>query len=168
MLMSLLDAGLVAIAFVQANREKRQQRLHGVLKPEALSRAERRMVKFLRDQIDGGFLRTSTRRCPECQKPFSILKLAKVELDVCRACEGLWFDAGELQHFTGFSKDVPADQLRSRQSRYDCPVCGETMQECVFIRSYNLLADKCLADHGVYLEKGELGRAFDILRPPHG
>ena len=164
--MSLLDAGLVAVAFVQANRERRQQHVHSAFRYEALSLKERRMVKSLQDQINGGFLFSSAKLCPECQKPFSILKLDEVELDACRACEGLWFDAGELQHFTGFSKDVPADQLHSRRSKYDCPVCGETMQECVFIRSYNLLADKCLADHGVYLEKGELERAFDILEFP--
>jgi len=36
------------------------------------------------------------------------------------------------------------------------------MQEHVFIRSHNLLADQCLAGHGVYLEKGELERASGI------
>jgi Zn-finger nucleic acid-binding protein len=164
--MTSFDAGLVAIAFAQANRAKRQKRLDNYFKKKknVLSPEESRIVKSIQDQISGSALCSSAKLCPECRKPFSILKLDDVELDACRACEGIWFDTGELQHFTGFSKDVPADHLHSRTSKYDCPVCGEAMKEHVFIRSHNLLADKCLANHGVYLEKGELERAFVLSR----
>jgi Zn-finger nucleic acid-binding protein len=162
--MTLLDAGLVANAFVHANRANAQTHMDhppGEEK-EGLSPEERRMLESIQAQISSSAHRFSVKRCPECRNYLSLLKLDNVELDVCCACQGIWFDLGELQHFTGFTRDVPAEHLYSRISKYSCPVCGEIMQEHVFIRSYNLLADQCLAGHGVYLEKGELERAFGI------
>jgi Zn-finger nucleic acid-binding protein len=159
------DAGLVAMAFARANRARRQQRLDNALKKKenVLSPEESCIIASIQEQISHSVRFSSTKRCPECSRPFSILKLEGVELDACWLCQGIWFDAGELRHFTGFSRDVPADHLHSRTSRYACPVCGETMKEHVFVRSYNLLADKCLADHGVYLEQGELERALSLF-----
>lgn len=158
------DAGLVAIAFARAHRAKTKSRPNSSTrhKQPMLSPEEDRIIASLQEQISHSVHFSSTKRCPECSRPFSILKLEGVELDACWLCQGIWFDAGELRHFTGFSRDVPADHLHSRRSRYACPVCGETMEEHVFVRSYNLLADKCLADHGVYLEQGELERALGI------
>ena len=162
--MALFDAGLVASAFVHANGEKRQTQPEDSLekREKVLSPEESRIVESIQEQISKRPHRFSVKKCPECRNYFSMLKLDGVDLDVCCVCKGIWFDVGELQHFTGFTRDVPADYLHSRMSKYDCPVCGETMQEHVFIRSYNLLADQCLAGHGVYLEKGELERAFGI------
>ena len=157
------DAGLVAIAFARANRVQTPRRQEKSLKQKTLLSPEGiQVVASIQEQIMGSVRLSSSKRCPECARPFSVLKLDGVELDACWLCQGIWFDAGELCHLTGFSKDVPADHLHSRRSRFACPVCGETMQEHVFIRSHNLLADKCLANHGVYLEKGELERAFGI------
>ena len=159
------DAGLVAIAFARANRAKTRTRRDSSIrhKLSMLSPEEGRIIASLQEQISHSVHFSSTKRCPECSRFFSILKLEGVELDACWLCQGIWFDAGELRHFTGFSRDVPAEHLCSRRSRYACPVCGETMEEHVLVRSYNLLADKCLAGHGIYLDKGELERAFDIL-----
>jgi Zn-finger nucleic acid-binding protein len=157
------DTGLVAIAFARAHRARvPKRRLKAIKKSKTLSPEESQMVASIQAQIAGCVRLSSTKRCPECARPFSVVKLDGVELDACWLCQGIWFDAGELRHLTGFSQDLPAVQLQSRRSRYACPVCGETMQEHVFIHSHNLLADKCPADHGVYLEKGELERAFGI------
>jgi len=162
--MTLLDAGLVANVFAHASRAKGQtQADHSPKeKKEGLSPEESRMVESIQEQISSNAHRFSIKRCPECRNYFSLLKLDGVELDVCCACKGIWFDLGELQHFTGFTRDVPADYLHSRASKYKCPVCGEIMQEHVLVRRYNLLADQCPAGHGVYLEKGELERAFGL------
>ncbi|MBW2369038.1 MAG: zf-TFIIB domain-containing protein [Deltaproteobacteria bacterium] len=158
------DAGLVAKAFAHANKAKRKGRLDRSLPAtkKAFSTEEGRIVKSIQNQVSNDTLCASNKLCPECRKPFSIIKLDDIALDACCSCQGIWFDAGELQQFTGFTKDIPADHLHGRTSKYDCPVCGVVMKEHVFIRGHNLLADKCPNDHGVYLEKGELERVLDI------
>gem|GEM_PF-5290127 len=34
--------------------------------------------------------------CPECQEPLGVFRVKDVELDRCRRCKGVWFDAGEF------------------------------------------------------------------------
>ena len=98
----------------------------------------------------------------------SLLFIKEVEIDYCLCCSSIWFDPGELKAFTGLDKDVPSDQLKSRQSKYNCPECDRKMNELVFLRPYNLLVDRCPFGHGVYLEKGELERALDVSNPLRG
>ena len=35
--------------------------------------------------------------CPLCKRSSSALTMAGVELDLCRSCQSLWFDADELE-----------------------------------------------------------------------
>ena len=101
--------------------------------------------------------------CPECSRNFVSLKIKGSEVDFCRYCKSYWFDSGELAQVTGRTTDIPDTTLRSRESEYPCPVCGEIMKEHIFLRGDNLLVDRC-PDHGVYLESGELQRAIDTLK----
>lgn len=34
--------------------------------------------------------------CPECSQPLQTLEYSNIHLQGCEACEGLWFDAGQL------------------------------------------------------------------------
>lgn len=38
-------------------------------------------------------------KCPECQIPLTRESLENIELDVCKGCEGIWFDSGELRRY---------------------------------------------------------------------
>ncbi len=35
--------------------------------------------------------------CPVCKSAMITLELAKVEIDYCTGCKGVWLDAGELE-----------------------------------------------------------------------
>lgn len=105
---------------------------------------------------------TSSRTCPECQRNFIIITVDGTEIDCCPYCRSFWFDSSELAVICVEEKDIPETALRSRTSKYPCPVCGEIMKEHLYLRGNNLLVDRCPA-HGVYLETGELKRAFDAL-----
>lgn len=96
--------------------------------------------------------------CPECGGTFTLISIKNIELEYCPTCQSLWFDEGELKALTGLTKDVPADDLKSRESKLLCPVCQKNMEEFVFKRNDNLLVDKCI--HGVYLQGGEFTRAL--------
>jgi len=121
------------------------------------------LIDSINEQFGKDDLPISQKICPECNRPFVIIRLGNIEVDTCPDCEGIWFDTGELAQISGFSQDIPADDLQSRRSRFKCPVCSTIMKECVFLRTHNLLADKCPNHHGVYLEKGELERIFKLI-----
>ena len=109
---------------------------------------------------------TEQRNCPECNRASIIVRIEDVEVDYCVSCEGCWFDPGELRAITGLSEDVPAADLAHRRSRFHCPDCAVEMTEHVFLQPYNLLVDRCPSCHGVYLERGELKRAFELTPAP--
>ncbi|MCP4134696.1 MAG: zf-TFIIB domain-containing protein [bacterium] len=119
---------------------------------------------------------TSERVCPECQRNFFLIDIllenpnkkkraGKIELEIdgCKFCKSLWFDSEELRTVTEQSRDVPSENLASRKSTYPCPVCDAAMNQYVYKAPDNIIVDKCLNGHGVYLESGELERIFKTL-----
>lgn len=68
------------------------------------------------------------RDCPDCRvrlQPFWMPAQrmgGEVELDRCRTCGGVWFDAGELSDASG--KTVSTGSQRAKRT---CPACGATM-----------------------------------------
>lgn len=99
--------------------------------------------------------------CPECTRQMIMMRIEGLDIDYCLKCRGFWFDKGELLQFTDMESDVPGDQLRHRDSRFNCPICQQTMLEFQFCQGSNLMVDAC-RDHGVYLEDHELVRAFEV------
>jgi Zn-finger nucleic acid-binding protein len=126
-----------------------------------LSKFEIELVEAINSQIVKSDLPESSKLCPECHKKFSIIELMNIEVDCCVRCHSFWFDSGELMEFHGLESDAPSSNLKSRASKYKCPVCSEKMREVVFQAPHNLLLDQC-DDHGVYLENGELNRVVEI------
>lgn len=105
----------------------------------------------------------SPKKCPECHHNFIVIMVEGLEAESCVFCQGLWLDNSELKTITGLSKDVPGDVLQHRKSKYKCPICLETMNEYLFTQQGNILVDKCLNGHGVYLESDELKRIKELL-----
>jgi Zn-finger nucleic acid-binding protein len=104
----------------------------------------------------------SPKKCPECHHNFIVILIEGIEVESCMFCQSLWLDRSELASITGLSKDVPGEILKHRKSKHKCPLCQETMNEYLFTQNDNLLVDKCLNGHGVYLESEELKRILDI------
>ncbi|TVR45120.1 MAG: hypothetical protein EA402_05065 [Planctomycetota bacterium] len=116
--------------------------------------------RSIRDQIERGV--EGRLACPECGKTMVTVNIEGVELDTCASCKGFWFDDGELAHFTGLREDIANPALKDRASRYQCPVCQETMREVVFKAPFNLLIDRCPNGHGVYCEAKEFEWAMGL------
>ena len=128
-----------------------------------LSGSQIKLLKSLVTELEDEDYIESERICPECKRNFRLIKLDDIFVDGCRFCKSLWFDAGELKSITGLLKDVPSDNLRNRDSKYECPICYTRMKEYIFKEPHNLLVDRCSFDHGVYLESGELVRVFTSI-----
>ena len=58
----------------------------------ALAEQDTRAAAAERERI----LAVAKNRCPKCGAPLITIKYRDVELDKCSECQGMWFDAGEL------------------------------------------------------------------------
>ncbi len=130
---------------------------------EVLTDKQAASLSLIEEQIFDEKTPESIRACPECGRNFLLLQVEGLEIDCCRYCRSYWFDKGELARIAETSEDIPDTTLRSRKSRFKCPDCGQIMNEHIYITGNNLLVDRC-PDHGVYLESGELKRAYDALK----
>lgn len=161
----------IAAAYSQAKKLGTNEGLDSVLRDQlkrlllpkrGSSKKYRQLIEEISTQLVSPDRKVSSIRCPECDEHFLLIALDGQEIDFCPNCNSFWFDAGELKHFTDLFSDVPGENLKTRVSRYRCPICSAPMKECVFISIANLLVDKCPSDHGVYLESGEFDRALNL------
>lgn len=123
-------------------------------------------------------------KCPKCPEDIELdrISFGLTDVDQCPRCEGVWFDffASELTAILERGRDHVPEQLKKsldadagrvipvaeKGKAFLCPRCG------VKLRSYwygsevgkSFLVDGCTAGCGVWLDDGELGKAFDFLR----
>lgn len=126
-----------------------------------LPKTEQEILEAIHDHINIPDLPKSSKSCPECCREFSLINISGLEIDCCVYCNSFWFDTGELMEFSGLESDVPSNHLKSRASKYRCPVCQQKMREVVFKIPSNLLVDQC-STHGVYLENKEIFRVIEM------
>jgi Zn-finger nucleic acid-binding protein len=101
--------------------------------------------------------------CPVCKNAMITLELAKVEIDYCTDCKGVWLDAGELEMLledngkankliSSFVKDTSSGE-KARQ----CPICDKKMEKIdVGHDKPTLLIDRCTKGDGLWFDSGEL------------
>lgn len=101
--------------------------------------------------------------CSACSAPMQVFFFGSVELDVCSACHGIWFDARELARVSG---RLPQFEPTGSSDR-DCPVCAFRMARGNLQSS--VIAERCEGCHGFFLDQGELATlaGFDV-QPTRG
>lgn len=111
--------------------------------------------------------------CPKCVGILQTRKIEDIEVDVCFTCEGIWFDAGELEEvikrdahdytmidvgkedYDGLELKELHDQLDVKPGK--CPRCGELMLQSQYGKSsHTVHVDMCPAGHGIWLDGGEI------------
>ncbi len=103
--------------------------------------------------------------CPKCKTAIHEMRLEGVDFDFCSSCKGMWFDRDELAFMMELKKDIPyIEKIKeaAKRTAYDCPRCGQKLEELKFDSLHNLLFDRCLSCHGIWLDKGELAKAENI------
>ncbi len=97
--------------------------------------------------------------CPKCAgkelKPQDLI--GGVEVDFCEACEGMYFEKGEMGCYLQFSKDIPnhKDLMKAATPSCKCPECGGQMKELKYVPDKELFIDLCESCGGVWLDGGE-------------
>jgi len=123
-------------------------------------------------------------RCPRCREiELTPVQAGATNLDRCSQCRGLWFDAkgDELEEVlklgrervpealkqtgpaTDPNRDTPAEQFKLVPLL--CPRCASDMISYWYggEATRTFLVDACPLGHGVWLDSGELGKAFQAL-----
>lgn len=84
-----------------------------------------------------------------------------VELDLCLAGHGVWFDAQELGILLGGGAGLLEKELgslpHSGRGR-PCPRCDRAMEEVAAPGGSGVLLDRCPNRHGLWFDDGELER----------
>jgi len=103
--------------------------------------------------------------CPRCRTELDPRKTDGVEIDECRDCRGVWFDAGELRRVKDQSDpdlgwmDVELwkheDRFRIAAKPAECPKCSRAMV-AVDYGDTGVEVDFCSSCRGVWLDAGEL------------
>ncbi len=107
------------------------------------------------------------------------LEKSGLVIDNCPACRGFWLDRGELEQMLArrASGDPDLEEIAptlERLSRTEvratgeivrqCPRCAGALGKLSFVRSdTTVIADKCAACGGIWLESGEMGLLFAIV-----
>ncbi|HCE45703.1 MAG TPA: hypothetical protein DET40_19345 [Lentisphaeria bacterium] len=103
--------------------------------------------------------------CPACDTEMLILEFNRIEIDFCHLCGGVWLDEGELEMLlqpdnTGAMavSGLMADLKKSDRpaGKRKCPVCRKTMNPVELSIEPVVEIDKCIYNHGLWFDKGEL------------
>ncbi len=94
---------------------------------------------------------SQTKRCPSCRGPMQRFFAEGIELDRCRACRGVWLDAGELADVL-FRKVEPRQVAGPSERR--CAFCARPMRTALL--PGDVTVETCGSCRGLFLDEGEL------------
>jgi len=110
--------------------------------------------------------------CPDCHKDLCEIRQSGVAIDVCIACQGLWFDRGELEVYSERATDAPVEKTSSHALQLQpgktqpCPRCRRASLEMGSLRQ--LEAGLCTGCHGVWLSSKSLENRSIVERSGDG
>jgi PAT family beta-lactamase induction signal transducer AmpG len=112
---------------------------------------------------EGGMFWSGAMRCPKCRADMEQIDYKGTEIDRCKICNGIWFDAGEIDVMkdqqaaaaidTG---DAKAGKRSNLLDSYQCPRCSGSMVKVVDPKQTHIDYETCESCHGCYLDAGEL------------
>ena len=104
-------------------------------------------------------------KCPACKQVMIVVEHAGIELDYCVSCQGVWFDASELELlFDRAQLGRAGSQLLalrtadSAEACRRCPLCRRGMAKALIGEKPEVLIDRCPAGDGLWFDGGELGQ----------
>lgn len=96
-------------------------------------------------------------KCPVCRVPTYAVEHDKIELDLCPECQGIWFDAGELELLLK-RDEAPtlAPEAASKEEDRPCPLCDKDMDKVNIGPGGGVLVDICPGGCGIWFDQNEL------------
>jgi len=111
---------------------------------------------------EGGVYWSGAMRCPKCRADMEPVRHGEVEVDRCSRCNGLWFDAGEVEALAHASSAAAIDIGDARTGRqlnpihdYRCPRCGGEVARLADPAQPHISYESCLSCGGSFFDAGE-------------
>lgn len=95
-------------------------------------------------------------KCPACKVAMYVAEHHQIELDLCASCEGVWFDADELELLLGGDDACRLEGAEVEEDDLRCPRCRKTMQKANIGPEGGVVIDVCPEGCGLWFEKGEV------------
>ena len=111
--------------------------------------------------------------CPSCKNPMLVVEYQQIEVDYCGSCQGVWFDAGELELMLdsagmGETKKVldtllESQEISTREKKLKCPICNRNMKKINIGDTDHVIIDTCFREDGVWFDGGEVDHLMKYL-----
>jgi Zn-finger nucleic acid-binding protein len=110
----------------------------------------------------GGVFWSGAMRCPKCRSDMAQIDVQGTEVDRCHMCNGLWFDAGEIEALRNKEAAAMIDTGSVTQGKeynvvdnYRCPRCGGEMCRTVDEQQRHIWYETCAECSGSFFDAGE-------------
>ncbi|MGB5487737.1 MAG: MFS transporter [Lysobacterales bacterium] len=110
----------------------------------------------------GGVFWSGAMRCPKCRSDMVQIDVQGTEVDRCNACNGLWFDAGEIEALRNKEAASLIDTGSASQGKkfnvvdnYRCPRCGGEMCRTADEQQQHIWYETCAECSGSFFDAGE-------------
>ena len=111
---------------------------------------------------EAGVFWSGAMRCPKCRADMEPVNYEGTEVDRCSICNGLWFDAGEINLVKNAGAAAAIDigdagigKQGNATDSYQCPRCSGAMVKVVDPEQTHIWYETCSSCHGSYLDAGE-------------
>lgn len=112
---------------------------------------------------EAGMFWSGAMRCPKCRSDMQPVNYDGVEVDRCGECQGIWFDAGELEALATRKQaalavdtgDARVGKEMNTTDDYRCPRCGGAMARRVDPRQRHIWYESCTDCNGSFFDAGE-------------
>lgn len=106
-------------------------------------------------------------KCPACRVPMYVVEYRRIELDLCAACEGVWFDRGELALLLG-DEPVLAGAATADEPTRACPLCDRPLDKVNIGPGARVVVDRCPQGCGLWFDGNEVARLAADLETAAG
>jgi len=111
---------------------------------------------------ESGVFWSGAMRCPKCRTDMEQIEFDGVEIDRCKYCKGIWFDAGESDLLRNEEAAAVIDTGSARSGRktneidrYRCPRCDGGMLRVVDPQQTHIWYEECTSCKGSFFDAGE-------------
>jgi len=112
---------------------------------------------------EAGAFWSGAMRCPKCRADMEVIEFDGTEIDRCTICNGIWFDAGEIEIMRSKNAaaaidtgDAATGKKANALDEYQCPRCSGAMVRVVDPQQRHIWYETCSSCNGSYLDAGEL------------
>ena len=159
--LSAIIVAMIVVLLFHRHHQHREPERQGTKPSDVKTKKSRYMIGGAGHAA--GIFWSGAMRCPKCRADMEQVDYEGTEIDRCTICNGIWFDAGEIDVLRDKQAaatidvgDAGPSKQRNAMDSYQCPRCSGAMVKVVDPNQTHIWYETCSACHGSYLDAGEL------------